>query len=35
MFLQLLIINKNVKGIKLIDPIGFIKLQEDDGNDDD
>jgi predicted nucleic acid-binding protein len=28
------ILNKNVEGINLIDPIGFIKLQEDDGNDD-
>ena len=28
------ILNKKVDGIKLIDPIGFIKLQEDDGDDD-
>jgi predicted nucleic acid-binding protein len=28
------ILNKKVDGIKLIDPIEFIKLQEDDGDDD-
>lgn len=27
------ILNKNVRGIKLIDPIGFIKLEEDESND--